>query len=94
MFLGFQGLPEGSEIAPKSTPRRVQNRPVGGPNWASELFCASWAQLGRQGRSEAVFGRPGGACDALRAVLGASSGVPGRSWAPLEGHFGTPQGLI
>ena len=62
---------------------------------SGRLFCASWAQLGRQGRSEAVVGRPWGrfwgACDALGAVLGASWGVPGRSRAPLAGHFGTPR---
>ena len=61
-------------------------------------FFASWDRLGRQGRSEAVVGRPWGrswdACDALGAVLGASWGVPGRSRVPLGGHFGTPQGLI
>ena len=61
-------------------------------------FLCKWAQLGRQGRSEAVFGRPWGrswdACGALAAVLGASWGVPGRSRAPLWGRFGTPQGLI
>ena len=28
------------------------------------------------------------------SVLGASWGVPGRSWAPLGDHFGTPNGLI
>ena len=79
----------------KTGPRGVQN---GLWKASGRLFCASWAQLGRQGRSEAVFGRPWGrswdACHALRAVLGASWGVPGRSWAPLGGPFGTPQGLI
>ena len=70
----------------KTAPRGVQNalREASG-----RLFCASWAQLGRQGRSEAV-----GPCGALRAVLGASWGVPGRSRAPLGGRFGTSQGLI
>ena len=74
------GYPFQRRNCPKLDPRRVQNRPAGG------------------GRSEAVFGRPWGrswdACGALRAVLGASWGVPGRSWAPLGGHVGTPQGLI
>ena len=79
----------------KSTPGGCKTEPRGA---SGRLFCASWAQLGRQGRSEAVFGRPWGrswdACGALGAVLGASWGVPGRSWAPLGGHVGTPQGLI
>ena len=79
----------------KSGPWGVQN---GLREASGRLFCASWAQLGRQGRSEAVFGRPGGrswdAWGALGAVLGASWGVPGRSWAPLGGHVGTPQELI
>ena len=65
---------------------------------SGQLFFASWDRLGRQGRSEAVVGRPWGrswdACGALGTVLGASWGVPGRSRAPLGGHFGTPQGLI
>ena len=75
----------------KTGPRGVQN----GPWKASETaFLYKWAQLGRQGRSEAVFGRLWGrswdAFGALGAVLGASWGVPGRSWAPLGGHFGDP----
>ena len=79
----------------KTGPRRVQ---TGLREASGRLFCASWAQLGRQGRSEAVFGRPAGrswdAWGALGAVLGASSGVPGRSWAPLGGRFGPSRGLI
>ena len=63
----------------KTGPRGVQN---GLWKASGRLFCASWAQLGRQGRG------------ALGAVLGASWGVLGRSRAPLGGHFGTPQGLI
>ena len=90
------------KTVPKSTPEGCKTGPLGVQNglWeaSGRLFCASCAQLGRQGRSEAVFGRPcwrsWGACGALGAVLGASWGVPGRSWAPLGGHFGTPQGLI
>ena len=86
----------------KSTPEGCKIGPLGVQNGFREasgrIFCASCAQLGRQGRSEAVFKRPwgrsGDACGALAAVLGASWGVPGRSWAPLGGHFGTPQGLI
>ena len=86
----------------KSTPGGCKTGPRGVQNGLREasgrLFCASWAQLGRQGRSEAVFGRLWGrswdACGALGAVLGASWGVPGRSWAPLGGHFRSPPGLI
>ena len=85
-----------------STPGGCKTGPQGVQNGLREasgrLFCASWLQLGHQGRSEAVVGRPWGrswdACDALGAVLGASWGVPGRSRPSLEGHFGTPQGLI
>ena len=57
---------------------------------SGRLFSASWAQLGRQGRSEAVFGRLWGrSWDALAllepswGLLSRSCGVPGRSWAPL-----------
>ena len=86
----------------KSTPEGCKIGPLGVQNGLREasgrIFFASWDRLGRQGRSEAVVGRPWGrswdACDALGAVLGASWGVPGRSRAPLGGHFGTPQGLI
>ena len=86
----------------KSTPGECKTGLRGVQNglWkaSGQLFFASWDRLGRQGRSEAVFGRPWGrswdACGALAAVLGASWGVPGRSWAPLGGHVGTPQGLI
>ena len=86
----------------KSTPGGCKTGPRGVQNSLREasgqLFFASWDRLGRQGRSEAVVGRPWGrswdACGALGAVLGASSGVPGRSSAPLGGHVGTPQGLI
>ena len=82
----------------KSTPEGCKIGPLGVQNGLREasgrLFFASWDRLGRQGRSEAVVGRPWGrswdACDALGAVLGASWCVPGRSRA----HFGTPQGLI
>ena len=45
-----------------------------------------------------TLGGSGGALGSLLAVLGAvlkrlepSWGVPGRSWAPLEGRFGTSQ---
>ena len=90
------------KIVRTSTPGGCKTGPLGVKNGLREasgwLFCACWAQLGRQGRSEAVFGRPWGrswdACDVLGAVLGASWGVPGRSWSPLGGHFGSPQGLI
>ena len=58
----------------KSTPGGCKSGPWGVQNGLREasgrLFCASWAQLGRQGRSEAVFGR--------------LWGLLGRSW-PLVG---------
>ena len=77
-------------------PLRVQNRAAGGPG-GGRLFCASWAQLGRQGRSEALFGRLWGrswdAVGALEAVLG-PSGPLGRSWAPLGGLFWPSRGLL
>ena len=83
-----------------------ENRPPEGAKPArggSNIACGTaslckWAQLGRQGRSEAVFGRLWGrswdAFGALGAVLGASWGVPGRSRAPLGRPFETSQGLI
>ena len=68
----------------KSTPGGCKTGPRGVQHGLREasgrLFCASWLQLGRQ--------------DALGTVLGASWGVPGLSWAPLGGRFGTFQGLI
>ena len=105
-----QALPTGQlwlcfpreKSCPTIDPRRVQNPPAKVDNglWkaSGRLFWESWAKLGRQGRSEAVFGRLWGrswdAFGALGAVLGASWGVPGRSWAPLGGHVGTPAVLI
>ena len=82
-----------------------ENRPPEGAKPArggSQLaFGSCWAQLGRQGRSAAVFGRPGGALGTLVALLelswgflGRSWGVPGRSWARLGGRFGPSRGLI
>ena len=41
---------------------------------SGRLFCASWAQLGRQGRAEAVFGW----------LWGRSWGALGGSWGCLE----------
>ena len=76
----------------KSTPGGCKTGPRGVQNglWkaSGRLFCASWAQLGRQGRSEAVFGRPWGrswdAFGALGAVLGASWAAAGaRAWGPF-----------
>ena len=61
--------PEGA----KKSPWGVQN---GLREASGRLFCASWAQLGRQGRSEAVFGRPGGALGTLVALLEPSWGPP------------------
>ena len=57
------------------------------------LFCASWAQLGRQGRSEAVFGRLWGrswdAFGALGAVLGPSGPLLGRPGPLLGASWGS-----
>ena len=93
------------KIVRKSTPGGCKTGPRGVQNGLREasgrLFCASWAQLGRQGRSEAVFGRLWGrswdASGALGAVLGPSwplLGRPGRSRAPLGGRFGPSRELI
>ena len=76
--------PEGA----KPSPRGVQN---GLREASGRLFCASWAQLRRQGRSEAVFGRlwgrswgalggSWGCLEASWASPGASRAAPGRSW--------------
>ena len=72
----------------KIDPRRVQNPPAVSPKWLVEglrtAFLCKWAQLGRQGRSEAVFGRLWGrswdAFGALGAVLGPSGPLLGASW--------------
>ena len=81
------------KIVRKSTPGGCKTGPLG----VQKLICASWAQLGRQGRSEAVFGRLWGrswdASGALGAVLG-SWGVLGCSRALLGGRFEPSRGLI
>ncbi len=60
---------------------------------SGRLFCASWAQLGRQGRSEAVFGRLWGrswdAFGALGAVLGPSGPLLGRPGPLLGASWGS-----
>ena len=82
-----------------STPEDCKMEVQNGLQVASgPLFGASWAQLRRQGRLVAVFGRSWGRSwgtwHALRAVLGASWCVPGRSWAPLGGPLETSPVLI
>ena len=80
------------KIVRKSTPGRCNTGPRGVQNGLREvsgrLFCASWAQLGRQGRWEAVFGRLWGrswdAFGALGAVLGPSGPLLGRPGPPGE----------
>ena len=78
-----------------STPGGCKTGPWGVQNGLREasgrLFCASWAQLRRQGRSEAVLGRlwgrswgalggSWGCLEASWASPGASRAAPGRSW--------------
>ena len=79
--------------------RRVQKRPAGSPKWSpGGLRTALLCQLGPTSPpgplGSRVWARSWDACGALGTVLGASSGVPGRSWAPLGGRFGTFLGLI
>ena len=82
----------------KSTPEGEKPARGGAkrPFWkaSGRLFCAVAPNLAAQAARKPCLGGPGGACGALGAVLGATWGVPGRSWAPLGGHFGSPQGLI
>ena len=81
----------------KSTPGGCKTGPRGVQNglWkaSGRLFCASWAQLGRQGRSEAVFGRLWGrswdAFGALGAVLGPSGPLLGRPGPLLGASWGS-----
>ena len=81
----------------KSTPGGCKAGPPGVQNGLREasgrLFCASWAQLGRQGRSEAVFGRLLGrswaAFGALGAVLGPSGPLLGRPGPLLGASWGS-----
>ena len=47
------------EAVRKWTPGGSNSGPWRVQNGLRELFCASWAQLRRQGRSEAVFGSGG-----------------------------------
>ena len=68
----------------KSTPEGCKIGPLGVQNGLREasgrIFCASCAQLGRQGRSEAVFGRPWGRLS--------------RSWSRLGGLLGRAGPLL
>ena len=79
----------------KSTPGGCKSGPWGVQNGLREasgrLLCASLAQLGRQGRAEAVFGwlwgrswdalgGSWGCLEASWASPGASRAAPGRSW--------------
>ena len=83
-----------------STPGGCKTGPLGVQNGLREasgrLFCASWPQLGRQGRSEAVAGRPWGrswdAGGALGAVLGASWGARAAPGRLLQVILGPPKG--
>ena len=66
---------------------------------SGRLFCASWAQLGRQGRSEAVFGRlwrrswgAPGARGAVLKRLGPLLGRPGPLLGASWGSFWAFQG--
>ena len=88
------------KIVRKSTPGGCKTGPRGVQNGLREasgrLFCAGWAQLGRQGRLEAVFGRPGDALGTLVALLepsweppGACRAAPGRL---LGAILGAPKG--
>ena len=74
----------------KTGPRGVQN---GLWKASGRLFWESWAQLGRQGRSEAVFGRLWGrswdAFGALGAVLGPSGPLLGRPGPLLGASWGS-----
>ena len=68
-----KSTPEGCKIGPLEVQNSLREA-------SGRLFCASCAQLGRQGRSEAVFGRLWGrSWDALGA---------------LGGSFRDSQGLI
>ena len=98
-------FPKKRRIVRKSTPGGGKSGPWGVQNGLREasgrLFCASWAQLRRQGRSEAVLGRLWGRS---WGALGGSWGCLAASWAllgrpgpllgALGGGFGTSQGLI
>ena len=89
------------KIVRKSTPGGCKTGPRGVQNGLREasgrLFCASWAQLGCQGRSEAVFGRLWGrswdAFGALGAILGLLSAAPGASRAAPGRLLGVVLGL-
>ena len=80
----------------KSTPGGGKTGPRGVQNglWkaSGRLLCASSAQLGRLGRSGAVFGRLWGrswnVCDALGAVLGPSGPLLGRPGPLLGASWG------
>ena len=72
----------------KSTPGGCKTGPRGVQNGLREL------PVGPNLAAKAARKPCLGACGALGAVLGASWGVPGRSWAPLGGRFGPSKGLI
>ena len=75
----------------KSTPEGAKPARGGakGPFWkaSGRLFRASCAQLGRPGRSEAVFGRPWGrlsrSWSRLGGLLGRAGPLLGASWGPF-----------
>ena len=68
-----KSTPEGFKIGPLEVPHGLGEAP-------GRLFCASCAQLGRQGRSEAVFW----------AALGALLGRFWRAWSCLEASWAAP----
>ena len=83
----------------KIDPRRVQNRPAGGPKWpAGGLRAAFLCKLGPTWPPRPLGSRALGTLLALLepswGLLGRSWGVLGRSWAPLGGRFGPSRGLI
>ena len=97
-----QALPTGQlwqrfpreENWPKIDPRRVQNRPAGGPKWPpGGSLVPVGPNLAAKAARKPSLGGSGGALRTLLALLEPSWGVPGRSWAPLGGRFGPSRGL-
>ena len=83
-------FPESGKLT-KIIPRRIGNPCAGAAKWASgKLSGARWAPGGRQGRSEADFGRLLGALGALLAALGPVLGLLG----PLLGSLGALPGVM
>ena len=101
-----QALPTGQlwlcfpreENCTKIDPRRVQNRPAGGPDGSFARVGPNLAAKAARKPSLGGFGVALGTLLALLepswGLLGRSWGAPGRSWAPLGGRFGPSRGLI